>query len=132
MVVLDEHLVREVGRLACRYPGLRLLILFGSRARGDAHAGSDWDFGCLADGHFDLFALLAELVSVLGTDRVDLVDLARAGGQVRFRAARDGHLLYAVDEAVFPRFWLAAVSFWCEAGPVIRAGYADVLAGLRR
>lgn len=119
-------------RLARGHPGLRLLVLFGSRARGDAQAGSDWDFGYLAGDRFDFFAFLAGLVRVLGSDRVDLVDLGRAGAQVRVRAARDGRVLHAVDEAVFPRFWLEAVSFWCEAGPVIRAGYADVLAGLRR
>ncbi len=36
---------------ACRV--LRLLILFGSRARGDARPGADWDCGYLADETLD-------------------------------------------------------------------------------
>jgi predicted nucleotidyltransferase len=47
----------EVARLADDEPHLRLLLLYGSRARGDAHARSDWDFGYLADPEFDALAL---------------------------------------------------------------------------
>lgn len=122
---------QEITRLARRQPGLRLLVLYGSRARRDAAAASDWDLGYLADEGLDPVGLLGKLVETLGTDRVDLVDLSRAGAQLRFRAASEGRVLWAVDPAVFPRFWLEAVSFWCDATPVIRAGYADVLARLR-
>ena len=34
-------------------PGLTLLILFGSRARGDSQPASDWDFGYIASPEFD-------------------------------------------------------------------------------
>jgi predicted nucleotidyltransferase len=111
--------------------GLRLLLVFGSRARGDARDGSDWDLGYLGDAELDATELLADVVEVVGTERVDLVDLARAGAQLRYRAAAEGEALYSADGA-FERFWIAAVSFWCDAGPVIRAGYGDVLSRLRR
>jgi hypothetical protein len=109
---------------------MRLLLLFGSRARGDATARSDWDLGYLAKRDFDAAEFLAQVVEVLGTDRIDLVDLARAGGQLRFRAAQNGRVVYAADQAVYPQFWLEAVSFWCDAAPVLQTGYADVLASL--
>jgi hypothetical protein len=32
--------------------------------------------------------------------------------------------------AAFERFWLAAVAFWCDAYPVLQAGYAGVVAEL--
>ena len=55
--------VREAAAGAARAAaGLDLLILFGSRARGDARPGADWDFGYLADEAADLPALLAALV----------------------------------------------------------------------
>ena len=128
----DEAHTHAIARLAASQPGLCLLVLFGSRARGDAGETSDWDLGYLADASFDPLRLLGDLVAILGTDRVDLVDLRPAGAQVRFRAARDGRPLHAADEDVFPRFWMEAVSFWCDAGPAIRSGYADVLAELGR
>jgi predicted nucleotidyltransferase len=113
-------------------PGLLLLVLFGSRARGDAQAESDWDLGYLAEAGFDPDALLLDLVTRLGTDRVDLVDLRRAGGQLRFRAAAEGQVLYEDAPARFEKFWLEAVHFWCDAGPLIRDGYAQTLARLRQ
>ena len=122
--------LRALAELARRQTGLRLLVLFGSRVRQDARADSDWDLGYLGTPSLDPSGLLGGLVGVLGTDRVDLVDLDRAGAQLRFRVAREGRPVYAADEAAFPRFWTEAVSFWCDAGPIIRAGYADVLAGL--
>ena len=121
----------EVAALSRRAPGLRLLILFGSRARGDAHAGSDWDFGFLAGPGFDPDELLTRLTILLGTDRIDLVDLSRAGGLLRFRAASDGKILFESTAGVFERFWLEAVSFWCDAGPVLEEAYEAVLEGLR-
>src|SRR5205814_10105581 len=56
-------------------PGLELLMLFGSRARDTAHAGSDWDFAYLARERMDASLLLATLVEILASDRIDLVDL---------------------------------------------------------
>ncbi|MGH2393673.1 MAG: nucleotidyltransferase domain-containing protein, partial [Candidatus Limnocylindria bacterium] len=64
--------------------GLELLLLHGSGARGDVHDLSDWDFGYLADPAFQPERLMGELSIVLETDHIDLVDLARAGGQLRF------------------------------------------------
>lgn len=114
------------------YPGLHLLVLFGSRARGDAGSLADWDFGYLAGPEFDPDRLLADLGGALAADRIDLVDLARAGGQLRYRAARDGRVLYEAQAGEFGRFWTEAVSFWCDAAPVLERAYAGVLARLDR
>jgi len=118
--------------IGARHPGLRLLLLFGSRARGDTRAESDWDVGYLADTSFDPDALLLDLVERLGTDRVDLVDLARAGAQLRFRAAAEGRVLHEDAPSRFEAFWLEAVHFWCDAGPLIRDAYGHALARLRQ
>jgi len=131
--VLDMSRVPgELTQVGARHPNLRLLLLFGSRARGDAQERSDWDLGYLANPGLDPDALLLDLVNALGTERVDLVDLARAGAQVRFRAAGEGRVLHEAEPGVFSKFWIEAVDFWCDAGPLLRAGYAQVLGRLRR
>lgn len=112
--------------------GVGVLALHGSRARGDAAAGSDWDLAYLADDHDgtpspDPVALLVALTRVLGTDDVDL---ATASALLRFRVSRDGMLLHEARPEAFLDFRLEAVRFWCDAGPVIRAAQADVLASL--
>jgi predicted nucleotidyltransferase len=116
--------------IAARHPGLAFLLAFGSRARGDAGSASDWDFAFMATGPLEIEGLRAELSLALGTDRVDLVDLARAGGLLRFRAARDGVLLEEGASGSFARFWLDAVRFWCDARTVLEPGYEAVLAKL--
>ena len=129
----DQHgIPAGLAALPDAHPALHLLVLFGSRARTDARSTSDWDFGYVAADGLDPDALLLDLVHVLGTDRVDLVDLARAGAQIRFRAAAEGRVVHEGSPGAFAEFWLDAVDFWCDAEPVLRAGYADVLARLRR
>jgi predicted nucleotidyltransferase len=124
--------VEGLAELARKHLGLRLLVLFGSRARGEATARSDWDLGYLGDPSLDREALLADVVAALGTEAIDLVDLDRAGGLVRFRAARDAVVTFESSDGTFARFWFDAVSYWCDMGPIIRAGYDGVLAELSR
>jgi predicted nucleotidyltransferase len=127
-VTPDQIAARMQGHPAMA--GVQILVLHGSRARGDGGPDSDWDFGVLTDGTTDLAALAAALTSLLGTDAVDLVDLRRASALLRYRTARDGVVLIEQREGAFREFQLEAVHFWCDAGPVIRAAQADVLAEL--
>lgn len=110
--------------LCAEYPMLRFLVLFGSRARGDAREDSDWDFGFVGD--LDPATLLKDLVILLGTEQVDVVDLSVAGGLLRFRAAVDGVALCDRDGA-WDRFRLEAANFWCDVEPILRAAYNDVV-----
>lgn len=119
-------------RLAVRHPGLRIALLHGSRGRGDAHQGSDWDVGYLADTDFDHLGLHADLVELLGSDEIDLVDLASASALLRFRAAGEALPLFERVPGDHQAFVLEATLFWCDAGPVIRRAGAAVLADLAR
>ena len=130
-VALPGSLDSALCDLARRQPGLGLLVLFGSRAREEPHAGSDWDFAYLGDARFDPVAMLVELTRLLETERIDLADLGRAGGVLRFHAARDGVAVFEAAPGAFERFWMEAVSFWCDAQPVLGPAYAARLARLQ-
>ena len=121
----------EIAELARRAPGLDLLVLYGSRARRDDHVGSDWDLAYLADERFDPDALLAQLVGRLG-ERVDLVDLERANGLLRYRVAAEGRPLYQSSPIRFEQYWKEAVTFWCDVQPLLAAAYEGVLERLAR
>jgi predicted nucleotidyltransferase len=128
VTVTDEpDLHRVIERVAAATPGLRLLLLHGSRARGDQHPRSDWDFAYEADPMFDPDALLAALADRLKADRIDLVDLDRAGALLRHRVARDAVVLFERIPGRFQRFWLDAVHTWCDLAPVLEPLYAGVL-----
>ena len=131
-IVLEGAQVDGLRALAARVTGLQLLVLYGSRARGDARPHSDWDFGYEADDAFDVDGLLAGLVEHLGVDRVDLVDLGRAGALLRFRVARDGVLICERPAGRFRQFRLAAIDTWCDLAPVLEPAYARLLDALPR
>ena len=111
---------------------LQLLVLFGSRARGDAAAGSDWDFGYLGAPETDRAALSAALMAVLGTDRVDVADLERATALLRFRAARDGVAVFEHSPGRFLRFQEEATIMWCDMEAVLQRAYGRVFDDLVR
>lgn len=128
--MVRAEVLDELRRASAGHSGLRLLVLHGSRSRGDEHDGSDWDFGYLADDAFDPAALMDDLGCQLETDALDLADLARASALLRFRAARDGRCVYQRDPQAHLRFVHEATQFWCDAEVVIRRAQADVLAEL--
>lgn len=120
-----------LGGIAERAPGLSLLVLHGSRARGHARADSDWDFAHIGDaGVFDADALLAALAEALRADRVDLADLSRAGALLRFRVASDAVVIFEREPATFQQFWLDAVHTWCDLAPVLTPVYDALLQDL--
>jgi predicted nucleotidyltransferase len=118
---------RDLHPVAARQRGLILLVLFGSRARGDAAAHADWDFGYLADGSADPVALATALAEAVHSERLDLVDLAHTSGLLRYRAARDGVLVFEATQGSFDRFRFEAARFWFDAEPVLRPGYDAIL-----
>ena len=128
---ISPPLIEALREAARATGGLELLLLFGSRARGDAGAASDWDFGYQATEDLDVAAFLATIVEVVGSDRVDLVDLRRASGLLRYRAARDGQPIHEGRPGIADQFWLEAVRFWCDAVPILERGYDAVLAELK-
>ena len=128
----SDSLLDAVAATAQATVGLDLLILFGSRARGDARPGADWDFGYLADEVADVSALLAALVEVLDNDHIDLVDSrsrqrsAALSGGVRRTAGVRGQV-----RPVRYHYRLQAAQFWCDNAPVFELGYEDILEALR-
>lgn len=132
----DAAVLARIQRVAPR-PGLRALLLFGSRATEATHAGSDWDFALLreagsARSTLDLDGLRIDLAEAVASDRVDVVDLAQASALLRYRVARDGHVLCSTDPDAVPRFQIEAASFWCDVEPVLRRAYDGVLEELGR
>jgi hypothetical protein len=92
---------------------------------------SDGDLAYLAEPGLDVLGLNLALTTVLGTDLVDLVDLATATGLLRYRATRDGLVLVERGADVLSAFRLEATLFWCDVEPVVRAAQGRVLSALR-
>jgi predicted nucleotidyltransferase len=96
----------QLGAAAARVAaelGLRLVVLFGSAARGEA-AAEDLDLGVLGDAPLDVVAVTNAFIRALSSQRVDIVDLGRADPVVAAHVARDGIALYDAEAGGFARF----------------------------
>ena len=78
----------------CEQYRLRLVILFGSSVTGRRGPESDLDLALLADAPLDLVAVTTDVIRLLHTDHVDVVDLRRASPLLAMEVARRGRLIY--------------------------------------
>lgn len=85
---------------------LRLIVLFGSQARGGTHAGSDADVAVWmerslsAEERLDLWGALTRLFEA----EVDLTTLNRAEPLLLYQVASTGQLLYESEEWAWENF----------------------------
>jgi predicted nucleotidyltransferase len=98
-----------------KIPYLKMLVLFGSRARGDIHKKSDWDFAVFYDkqmrkqccenkpfSYFEVPSLLQDLFEINAP--IDVVDLNNCSARLADRVATDGRLIYEIEGGLFEKF----------------------------
>ncbi|MCU0862814.1 MAG: nucleotidyltransferase domain-containing protein [Planctomycetes bacterium] len=104
-------------------PPARLVVLFGSAAKDQMHAGSDIDIGWIpVDPDLSLgdeLGFQAELTGAAGRE-VDLVRLDRASTICRYEVARAGIQL-AGDRSEFVRFRAESIGEYLDFEPALRA-----------
>jgi predicted nucleotidyltransferase len=111
---------------------VRLAILFGSFARGEAQARSDVDLALWLepDGIEDRFRAEAEMGRAARRD-VHCVFLPEAPPLLRFEIARDGVLLHADEEGTWSGFRARAMLDWWDWAPYHRQIHEAQLRRLR-
>lgn len=118
--------------LAGAAPNLEIVVLFGSAVDGRARASSDVDVAVRCGGPADLDALYVVLAPRLGTDRLDLVDLRRAGPVLAMQVARSGRLLYEKRPGAFREFQSLASRRYCDTAKLRHAQRRAIHAFLER
>jgi len=99
-----------------RLPYLKFLVLFGSRARGDAYERSDWDFAFLCDDEARQRAIADKPYGFLavhnaiedcfeiGGEFMDVVDVTRCAVLIAHYIAVEGVVLYESEIGIFKDF----------------------------
>lgn len=111
-----ETLQQKALAIGDRLPYLKFLVLFGSRARGDAYERSDWDFAILCDEEERKKAIADRLYGFLevhnaiedcfgiGGEYMDVVDVTRCSALIAHYVAAEGVVLYESEIGVFRDF----------------------------
>ena len=108
---------------------VELAYLFGSRARGKGSFLSDFDFAILAsDGGFEeYYRFLHDLSIVMNGSRVDVVMLKDAPLELRYRAVKEGILLYQKNRYIKVEFEGVTLSRYFDFLPVLRSQRKEIL-----
>jgi predicted nucleotidyltransferase len=98
-VFLAEKQKQKINQIGKKY-NLRLILLFGSFARGENHPGSDLDIAILGEKTIDFDTFLniySEMFAIFGNGQgreVDLSSLHNVNPLFRFYVMRDSILLF--------------------------------------
>jgi predicted nucleotidyltransferase len=128
-----EELKALSPKLSEKIPYLKMLVLFGSRARGDIHANSDWDFAALYDENlreescknkgfawFEVPGIIGQVFS-FNSDEIDVVELNRCTPLIGYQVARDGKLLYEQQPGDFINFQRQAWKIYADTAKFRKA-----------
>ncbi len=127
-----EGIAGRLEDLRATLPDLELIILFGSTVKGRRRATSDVDVAVQCANAADIDTLYLVLTPLLGADRVDIVDLRRAGPLLAMEVARSGRVLYERRPGVFRQFQSLASRRYCDTAKLRRAQRRAIHAFLER
>ena len=113
---------------------LQLLILFGSSVHGVRHQESDLDLAFLFDQPVDILHLTNQVIRLLHTDQVDVVDLRRASPLLAFSIAQKGQLLYERSPGLFHIFYSLSFRRYVDTAKLrgAQASAVQMFLGARR
>ncbi len=124
--------IARLGDVSDVVPDLELLVLFGSRASGRATRRSDVDVAVRCRDLADLDRVYVALAPRFATERLDLVDLRRAGPLLAFQVARHGVLLFERPPGSFREFQSLASRCYCDTAKLRRAQQRAIQVFLKR
>lgn len=112
-----EKLVEEIAK---KY-NLKMILLFGSQASGQAHKESDFDIAYLSERELDLTEesrLIIELIPIFKSENIDLVDLQKATPLLFYAIFNNCRVVYKKDELIFPSMRAYAFKKYIETKPL--------------
>lgn len=110
-----EH-IRRASEQVGRQIGARLIVLFGSAARGASTAPGDLDLGVLTEGPLDVISVTNRFIELLAVQQIDVADLRHADPVLLALLARDGIPMYEAEPGCFARFASLAARRFADTG----------------
>ncbi|EKE15767.1 MAG: hypothetical protein ACD_11C00106G0007 [uncultured bacterium] len=101
---------------------LKLLLLFGSQARGITHKFSDYDFGYVSEGemgYIKVGELSEDLEKLVGSKFVEVINLKKSGPFLLKEIVKNNKILFA-EKYAYENFFSYAVAEYLGAGRLFR------------
>jgi predicted nucleotidyltransferase len=116
-----DGLLESLRQRVASLPEVRLAVLFGSTARGEARSRSDVDLGLSIDPDTQAIRrhVEAELERAVGRP-VDVVYLGESPPLLRFEISRDGVLLLEREDGLWTDFKARAMVDWWDWAPLAK------------
>lgn len=104
---------------------LKLLLLFGSQARGDARKDSDTDIAFMSGKKLDFnqkAELMMNLLPVVKAEetKIDVIDVKTAHPLLLYGITRDAKVIYAENMDVFYELCVAAYKKYIDTMPIFK------------
>jgi uncharacterized protein len=106
---------------------VQVAYLFGSQAKGKAHAHSDLDVAVLLEGQPDgamctqrRLDVIGDLMSLLHTNDVDVVVLNQADLVLRHQVVAYGKLAYAREHSIAVEFRVRTLNLYMDFAPFLK------------
>jgi predicted nucleotidyltransferase len=120
-MALMDALLERLRQGIASLPEVRLAVLFGSTARGQARPQSDVDLGVLLDPDTPDVRFKAETELGRAEGRsVDVVFLNQAPPLLRFEIAKEGILLHQDQDHLWTDFKTRAMLDWWDWAPIAK------------
>ena len=117
---MTEKQQKMIEQIARHY-GLKLVIFFGSHARGTTHSKSDIDIGFLAERDFGLREIAEiefEMAQKLNMPRLELTRLGGTSSLFLQQVVSEGQLLYEDAEGAYASFAVSVFKRFIDEKPL--------------
>jgi len=119
----DKNL-SKIGQITKKYD-LDLLLLFGSRLKDEKylHSESDFDIAFLSKRKLNLMEetkLIYDLMPIFNSDKIDLVNLKKAGSLLLKQIFENHKVLYCQDPKIYYQYKIYAERRYAEAYPLFQ------------
>jgi predicted nucleotidyltransferase len=118
--MIDNFDSRKIKQFAEKH-GLNLVVLFGSRARGEERKGSDTDIAVFAGKKKDvreISEMQIEFSETFHIKDIELVDISGKAPLFLKQVSDDGKVLYERKPGIFDEFQIYAFKRYVEAKPL--------------
>jgi len=116
-----EKLQQKAGEIADKYV-LRTAVLFGSRARGDHNAHSDYDIGIVTENPLsplEVAGISSVFSQHIGAE-VEVSQIMQMSPLYQKNVVEEGILLYECEEGYFDRLAVYIYNLYRESLPFLR------------